>query len=909
MQRRPRKEADKVACALALTPGGSVVLEGSPPADSLVEVATVDRVRAAFVGGSGAGLYHLGAVEATSELPPTCAYWRDFGRLFMTRLCALPALDEHRDSFELPCPVEELPGLLLGAPPMTGSEYLSAEILERLWSEMQAAARAEMAAFAGDVDEYLHAKNPVWNHVGRVHFHLAEQAGDDARPFAFVATYTARLGAGGKTQHVQLGKALEEYAGPGNKSALLSLLRPVQAAAIDSELLRELVDSNRIFRPLAWTPAEAHRFLHDVPIFEAAGVVVRVPDWWKTRSARRPQVQVTVGRQTPSRLGLDALLDFSVRLVVDGEPLDDAEVEELLAGSDGLVSIKGHWVELDRHRLEQVLGHWRGAKAAAREGLSFAEAMRVLAGATLDPGSVAPDADDPEPWSSRIAGPWLAQVLDDLTRPEILDALEPGGDLKTKLRPYQEIGVRWLRRLQKLGMGALLADDMGLGKTIQVLALLLLRKRERPATPSLLVVPASLIANWTAEIDRFTPSLTALVAHPSARPAAELRALDTAELCRHDVVITSFGYVARLPWASQLDWDVLVADEAQALKNPSAQQTRAIKELRSRTRIALTGTPVENRLTDLWSLFDFINPGLLGSATAFKRFANHLADRERDKYGPLHELTRPYLLRRLKTDRRIMADLPDKTEVIAHCSLSKVQAALYQQSVELLSKQLKKLDGIQRRGVVLAFLTRFKQICNHPSHWLGDGAYAPADSGKFARLREICEEIAARQEKVLVFTQYREITEPLAAFLGDVFGRPGLVLSGSTPVSKRRGLVDRFQDDEASPFFVLSLKAGGTGLNLTAASHVIHFDRWWNPAVENQATDRAFRIGQQRNVLVHKFVCRGTVEEKIDAIIRDKQALAEELVGGGGEALLTEMSSDELIRMVSLDVTSALAES
>jgi len=885
-----------------------VVVEGTPPGDSLIDAATVDRLHAAFAGGSGAGLYHLGSVEATSVLPPTCAYWRDFGRLFMTRLCALADLEERRSSFELPPPAGELPELVLMAPPMTGSEYLTTDVLERLWSDLQAAARADLAAFSGQVHDYLQRKNPVWNHVGRVHFHLAERAGDDERPFAFLATYTARLGSGGQTRHVQLGKALDEYAGARNKPALLSLLRPVQAAATGSAMLRELVDSGRIFRPLAWSPDEAYRFLRDVPAFEAAGVIVRVPDWWRARGARRPRVQVTVGSKTPSRVGLDALLDFSVDLVIDGEPLDAAELRALRASADGLVRLKGRWVELDRRRLDEVLGHWRTAEQAAGDGLSFAAAMRVLAGAELAAADAAPDATDPEPWSTRIAGPWLAEALAGLTRPESLDALELDGELQATLRPYQQVGVRWLRRLQQLGLGACLADDMGLGKTIQVLALLLLRKRDGAGATSLLVVPASLIANWSAEIERFAPSLRVLVAHPSARPAAELRALDPSAVTAHDLVITSYGYVARLPWAGSLDWDTVVADEAQALKNPSARQTRATKALPSRTRIALTGTPVENRLADLWSLFDLINPGLLGSAAAFKRFAAALADRERDKYEPLRALTRPYLLRRLKTDRRIIADLPDKTEVIAHCSLSKAQVVLYEQSVELLAQQLQSLDGIQRRGVVLSFLTRFKQICNHPSHWLGDGAFEPADSGKFARLREICDEIAARQEKLLVFTQFREMTRPLAVYLAELFGRPGLVLSGSTAVGKRRGLVDRFQNDESVPFFVLSLKAGGTGLNLTAASHVIHFDRWWNPAVENQATDRAFRIGQKRNVLVHKFVCRGTVEEKIDAILRDKQQLADELIEGGGESLLTEMSTDDLIRVVSLDVTSALAE-
>jgi SNF2 family DNA or RNA helicase len=329
-----------------------------------------------------------------------------------------------------------------------------------------------------------------------------------------------------------------------------------------------------------------------------------------------------------------------------------------------------------------------------------------------------------------------------------------------------------------------------------------------------------------------------------------------------------------------------------------------VKTLKSLGRIALTGTPVENRVGDLWSIFDFLNPGLLGSAKDFTAFI-----KRSDSYGPLRELVRPYILRRLKTDRSIISDLPEKTELRAYCGLSKRQAALYQESVDSLRAGLAGLDGIERRGTVLAYLMRLKQICNHPSQWLGDGVYKPDESAKYARLRELCEVIASRQDKVLVFTQFREMTGPLSTWLGDIFGRPGLVLSGQTAVKQRSELVRRFQEDEQVPFFVLSLKAGGTGLNLTAASHVIHFDRWWNPAIENQATDRAFRIGQKKNVLVHKLVCRGTIEERIDALIESKQGLAAEVLESGAEARLTELSDEALMKLVALDIRAAREES
>ena len=396
-----------------------------------------------------------------------------------------------------------------------------------------------------------------------------------------------------------------------------------------------------------------------------------------------------------------------------------------------------------------------------------------------------------------------------------------------------------------------------------------------------------------------------LIAHPSASSAADLEAMTSETLGEVDLVITSYGALLRYAWLSSTEWRVVVIDEAQAIKNPGAKQTRAVKKLIAHTRIALTGTPVENRLGDLWSIFDFTHPGLLGSGQAFGRYVRRLA--EAKTYKPLRELVRPYILRRLKTDKSVIADLPDKTEMKAFCYLSATQAALYQRGVQELAEALDGAEGMVRKGVVLAFLVRFKQICNHPSQWLGDGAWAETDSGKFARLRELAEVIAAKQEKMLVFTQFRETTQPIAAFLGQVFGREGLILHGGTPVSKRKELVRRFQDDELTPFFVLSLKAGGAGLNLTAASHVVHFDRWWNPAVENQATDRAFRIGQSRNVLVHKFVCRGTVEDKIDQLIESKQTLVKDVLEGGTELQLTELSDKELLNLVALDIHSKQA--
>ncbi|MGT2508943.1 DEAD/DEAH box helicase [Cupriavidus basilensis] len=790
--------------------------------------------------------------------------------------------------------------MIADAPPMTGGEYLTPDVLATLWGEIDTALQEELATANVSLQDFLKLRHPAWNLVGRVHFNLAENRKDPESPFAFLATYTSRLSAHGKAQHQPLSQALAEFSGARSKAQLLSLLLPVQRAAEHCDWLRDMLDTGEIYHPLRWTPLDAHRLLSDLPKLESAGIVVRMPGVWQAGRPARPVVKASVGARPPTLLGKDALLDFSMEVSLDGERLSASEVRDLLKGADGLQLIRGRWIEVDKKKLSRLMKRFEAMEKAAQTGLPFNEALRLLTGVSLDESADPAERD----WSQLVAGPWLADILQELRQPEGLAQISPGPELKANLRPYQQVGVRWLYLLTRLGLGACLADDMGLGKTMQVLSLLLVLKRESAEVrPSLLVAPASLLANWAAEAERFAPGLRLLIAHPSVMPAADLRALDPARLADIDLVITSYGSLLRQPVLGAIQWRVAVIDEAQAIKNPGAKQTRQVKQLQAQSRIALTGTPVENRLSDLWSIFDFTHPGLLGSDKVFANFTRRLAKAEH--FGPLRTLVRPYILRRLKTDKRVIDDLPDKTELKAWCHLSPSQAALYQRAVKDLAAALEDAEGIGRKGVVLSFLMRFKQICNHPSQWLGDAAWKAEDSGKFARLRQLAEVIAAKQEKVLVFTQFRETTEPLAAFLGSIFGREGLVLHGGTPVARRRELVKRFQEEELTPFFVLSLKAGGAGLNLTAASHVIHFDRWWNPAVENQATDRAFRIGQQRNVLVHKFICRGTVEDRIDQLIEAKQQLVKDVLEGGAELLLTEMSDRELLDLVKLDVHAA----
>lgn len=860
----------------------------------------------AFEKSSAEGLLALTNLEGGGVTLPGFRYWRDFAAAFLTKLCQTPEATPGKMAAVSPPTVGELATWALEAPPMRGAEYITPSVLESLWQELEAWAHQAVRE-AGSLGEFLNAQAPRWHQVGRVCFHLAENKRDPDHPFAFLATYAPQLGQGGKVQYQPLSQALNQYAGAKNKQGLVRLLSPVHQASQQSELVKELVDTHAIYHPLAWTPAQAYRFLKEVPIFEDSGVLIRLPDWWKKRP--RPRVGITIGEQRRKSLDFNAMLDFRVNLALGEEELTEAELKELLDAEEGLVLLKGQWVEVNREQLSEALEHWKQVERESADGLSFVQGMRLLAGAPADLSSEN-EGDTDREWSFVQAGNWLEQVLIDLRDPENLKQTAPGKALKAELRPYQAVGVNWLSFLTNLGLGACLADDMGLGKTVQVLAMLLSQKKRKPksAKPSLLILPASLIANWKSEIERFAPSLNAKFVHPSQTSKEEQKQWqadpDTA-FAKTDLVITTYGMLLRQKWLKDIAWRLVILDEAQAIKNPSARQTQSVKKLSTEARIALTGTPVENRLADLWSLFDFLCPGLLGSRTRFKQFVKSLNDRQHDRYAPLRRLVQPYILRRLKTDKHIIADLPEKTELKAYCGLTKSQAALYAKLVAELEEALEKKEGIERRGLVLAYLMRFKQVCNHPSQLLGDGKFATKDSGKFARLAEIGEEVASRQEKMLIFTQFREMTDPLSAFLAEVFERPGLVLHGGTAVKKRKQLVESFQTEDGPPFFILSLKAGGTGLNLTAASHVVHFDRWWNPAIENQATDRAFRIGQKKNVLVHKFVCQGTIEERIDEMITEKIQLTQEVLEEGGEQLLTELSNEELIQLVSLDVERA----
>ncbi|MGD8210038.1 MAG: DEAD/DEAH box helicase [Desulfobacterales bacterium] len=849
-----------------------------------------------FVDDADTGLLFLGFSDKNVKLSPSLGYWRDFAGLFTRELSRTPDLELLRHKTNIPVDEDQLVQFTNSAPLMPGSEYVSAELLKTVWSKLNSEFCRAIKAYKGTVAEFIRTYSPEVHLVGRVFFHLVENKDED-HPFAFLATYSTRLNQQGKSKHLPLKYALKEY--ESDRDKLLELLATVHLAAGQSPLLSQLLDSGELFHPMTWSSAKAFSFLKEVAVYENCGILCRIPNWWQGKP-KSVGINISVGDTKPSLVSMDEILNFDIRLVLGDSEISPQEAKRLLQESEGLAFIKNKWVVVDPEKLRQTLDAYEKAKKMmAEQGLSLKEAMRLQ----LTPEKLL-DASAAEVNCSVSSGRWLESVLKKLRNPNLISAVKPGRAFKAALREYQQKGLNWLLFLHSLRFGACLADDMGLGKTVQVLAFLHivksgLKKSVSPHRASLLVIPASLISNWVNEISRFAPGIKYFVAHPSANSNTRTVATDKKSLNTFDLVITTYALVQKYTWLQTYSWNYVILDEAQAIKNPATKQARAVKSLSCRNRIIMTGTPIENRLSDLWSLFDFLNPGLLGNINEFKTFSKKLS-RNPSGYSRLRKLIRPYILRRLKTDKTVISDLPEKIEMRTYAALSKKQILLYKNLTLEIKETIAQTDGIQRKGIILSSLMKFKQLCNHPDQYLGSSGYGEEESGKFVRLREICETIYEKREKVLVFTQFKEITQPLAEFLSGIFQHEGLILHGSIPVGKRKKTIEKFQSPAYVPFMVLSLKAGGIGLNLTEANHVIHFDRWWNPAVENQATDRAFRIGQKKNVVVHKFLTKGTVEERIDMMLQEKTRLSQDVIAAAGESWITEMKDDQLLDLFKL---------
>jgi SNF2 family DNA or RNA helicase len=668
---------------------------------------------------------------------------------------------------------------------------------------------------------------------------------------------------------------------------LLSLGRSARLCPfVDDSLRASAPDGHRT------DAAGAVSFLTDHALtLEQAGFGVMLPAWWtrrgtKVRLAARAKVNAPE-MQGGSGLSLEEMVHFDWQVALGDQTLTRRELMALAKLKVPLVRVRGQWVLLDGREIEEAIA----LLEREGEGISAREAVRIALGGGEERGVGL---------AGVAAEGWIGELLSQLGDHDRIEDPAPPRGFTGTLRPYQERGFAWLGFLRRWGLGACLADDMGLGKTIQTLALFQ-HDKETDANSGcvLLVCPTSVIGNWQHEAARFTPELSIMVHHGSGRAkGAALRR----QAAKHDLVVTSYSLLQRdVEALAKVRWRGVVLDEAQNVKNPVTKQAKAARALEADYRVALTGTPVENNVGDLWSIMDFLNPGFLGTQAGFKRafFVPIQAARDDAAIARLKSLTGPFILRRLKTDRSIITDLPEKMEMKVYCTLTREQASLYAAVVEEATEALESSEGIGRKGVVLATLSKLKQVCNHPAQFLGDNSAIAERSGKLARLTEMLEEVLEARERALVFTQFAEMGEIIRAHLHDTFGRETLFLHGGVARAKRDPMVARFQGVGGPSLFLLSLKAGGTGLNLTAANHVFHFDRWWNPAVEDQATDRAFRIGQTRRVQVHKFLCAGTLEERIDEMIERKKAVASALVESG-ESWLTELSTDELREVIAL---------
>lgn len=890
------KNAYKQLIAI-LKPDGQFELDWQSAWDVLdPQIQTVQNdIYARYTRGDRDLFFSFAYIDQPDQLAESLRYLIEISAVFLRRLALNPDLELLREQAMAELDEDVIDKLLDLSPFMYGQTFLNREWIELAWHSLHEAYAWRLQTWEGSIRQLLLASNANVQFAGRVYFHLVENRETEEYPFSFMATYAAEGAAAGKSRHLPLTNALMEYG--DNNEKLLQLLSTVHQVAANSSLIADLLDSGDIFHPIGLLTDEAYTFLTEVSLYEKAGILCRIPKWWTSKS-KGVKVSISIGGKEPAKLGADTLLNFDASLWLGGEAISEAELRQLLSEAEGLVLLKGKWVEVNHKRLKEALAAYKNVRQSlGKEQLTIAEAMRLQ----LNASQILDVASDSSTELEVTCGEWLHEVQSKLLNPDKLELIaSPGSNFHASLRPYQERGLSWLLYMKTLGIGACLADDMGLGKTIQIIAMLNAIRSER-REHALLIVPASLIGNWISELGRFAPSLNYCIWHPSVNK--ELSEAEDGALLDaggYDLVVTTYGMLLKYDWLSQVQWDTLILDEAQAIKNPGTKQTQAVKKIKAAAKIAMTGTPIENRLSDLWSLFDFLNKGMLGTAKEFTELSKRMREQPQG-YQRLKQAVGPFILRRLKTDKAIITDLPDKIEMKSYSSLTKKQAILYNKLVQDLQQKLEDAEeGIQRRGLILSSLMKFKQICNHPDQYLGQEVFNPEDSGKFARLKEICETILDKRERVLVFTQFKEMTEPLRAFLEQIFQHKGMVLHGGTPVARRQEIVTEFQGDHYVPFLVLSIKAGGVGLNLTKASHVIHFDRWWNPAVENQATDRAFRIGQQNNVLVHKFVTQGTIEEKIDQIIEDKLKLTKDIVPDMQESWITELDNAQLLKLMKL---------
>ena len=770
---------------------------------------------------------------------------------FIDRLLSCSGDELNTDSLKLEADKSELEELASTVPFAIGSNYVDGKWVKKQLDKLLKFYKEDIKEFKGSIDLYFNSKNESLTLPSRLYFHLVQAKGE--YPFAFMVTYTT-VDEDGVVHHYPLRYALTEY--KDNLDAFSALISPLSTLSKTNEIIRSLVESGKIFYPIRFTVDEAYELLSYSDDLKAQGIECRVPNFWKKKGK---YTSLSVSVKGSVKMNAETLLTVRPALIYEGVTITSDEIKALLSQKEGLVLLKGKWVVLDKAKLEALLY----TDSQFKDEMDIKDLVAYSSG--LKKSKV------------KIVFPnknWLEDVVTSISQNLALPRT-----VKAELRPYQAEGFRYLSAMSLLGFGMCLADDMGLGKTVQVLSYLEAMRVDGKFKHVLLVIPASLIGNWMSEIEKFTPALPYHVYHGQDRKLEETY-----------LTITTYGVVTKDSLLEQ-KWDEIILDEAQYIKNSGTKAYKNLNNMERRGAVLLTGTPVENNLMNLWSLMSFSNAGILGSKSEFKKFSDEITPEDMFR---LKKAINPFILRRMKTDKSIISDLPDKIENDITVALSKEQIILYEKVVKELEEQIELGDETQARGMVLSTIMRLKQICNHPDQYTGESKYKESESGKFEVLKELASTIHANREKVLVFTQFKEIIPALYKTLEEVFASPGLTIDGTVSAKKRTEIVKEFQEGNA-PYMVLSLRAAGVGLNLTKASNVIHFDRWWNPAVENQATDRAFRIGQKNKVMVYKFITKDTIEEKIDALIKDKQSLADSLLGDMSSDILSKLSPRELL--------------
>lgn len=815
-------------------------------------------------------LYDFSFFDEMGNFNNVLKYLIKITKLMVKFIINHPLIEMSRENIVLSLSNDDVESYIHLMPFMLNENFITEEYIVNLFDKIVNIFKKEISVCNVSVFNYFKSKDDNLNVSSRIYFHIVENKDNDELPFAFLATYAKKDN--NNVLHTPLEKALIEYKDDSDK--LIYLLSAVNKVCDKSLLIKKLLDSGELFSPTYFTIEEAYQFFKEVSLYESFGIMCRIPKWQRNKK-NSPIIKLNISKK--NTINITSLLNLTPVIYIDDQEIDVNDLIEISKNDLLLVKYKNKWINTSSESLNKILVAIEKLNSNSCKNMSLFELMKL----EFNPhGQLGIDNNVVIELNH---SDWYNEFKNQLSNPKIISDVTLPKNLNANLRPYQQVGYNWLCKMLEFGLGACLADDMGLGKTLQVISVIT-KLYETDNLKTLLVVPSSLMFNWKKEFKKFS-NIDLVIIHNSV--GVKLK----------DFVLEDKVYITTYKMAKNLvdyKFDLLVIDEAQAIKNVGTAQTNSIKSIKASYKIALTGTPIENDLSDLYSLFDFLNKGLLGTKSEFVAKSNSLI--EGDNYSELRKIVKPFILRRLKSDKSIINDLPEKIENTTYITLSKKQIELYQFEVDKIKDMLENEETFPK-GLMLSIIMRFKQICNHPSQLLNDGIYSFEDSGKFDMLKVIAENVKENHERMLVFTQFKEMTQPLHDFLESIFGQSGLIIHGSTSVKKRDEMVTSFNGLDYVPFMVLSLKAGGTGLNLVSANNVVHFDRWWNPAVENQATDRAFRIGQTKNVNIFKFICVDTIEEKIDEILMQKQDLSDSILKSTNEAWIGKMSKKELLNL------------